>query len=227
LWICRFDLLLTLEKKMKKILVALGFAVVATSASATSVSSGWLTVNNSNTVAMSFSDGGWGGSSSLPQEGIYTSGNSGTLVANASGFFSATYLGQVASFPNQYASDTMQIGGSNMGVAVGTTLSQAVTAGSTIKFSFIDGGNGSVFANGASNTPVQGMLFLDASVWNALYGTAYDFLIGYNDSADVNADYDDYVVGVVNNVPVPAALPLMASALGMFGVARRKSKKAA
>ena len=68
------------------------------------------------------------------------------------------------------------------------------------------------------------MIFLDAAIWNNLYGTAYDFLIGYNDSADINNDYDDYVVGVVNNVPVPAALPLMASALGMFGLSRRKNK---
>jgi hypothetical protein len=213
---------------MKKLLVALGFAVVATSASA-NISSGWLTVTGNAPVAIvaSSGDGGWGGSFSLPQEGIYTSGNSGTLVANASGFFNATYLGQVASFPNQYANPSMQMGGSNMGVAVGTTLSHAVTAGSAVNFSFIDGGNGSTFANGATNTAVQGMIFLDAAVWNALYGTAYDFLIGYNDSADVNADYDDYVVGVVNNVPVPAALPLMASALGLFGVARRKSKKPA
>ena len=208
---------------MKKLLVALGFAVAATSASA-NISSGWLTVTGNAPVTMTFSDGGWGGSSSLPQEGIYTSGNSGTLRADASGFFNATYLGQVASFPNQFANSSMQIGGTNLGVAVGTTISQAVTAGSNVNFRFIDGGNGSTFANGATNTPVQGMLFLDAAVWNALYGTAYDFLIGYNDSADVNADYDDYVVGVVNNVPVPAALPLMASALGLFGVSRRKSK---
>lgn len=205
--------------------MALGFAVAATSASA-NISSGWLTVtgNAPVTIVASPGDGGWGGSFSLPQEGIYTSGNSGTLRADASGFFNATYLGQVASFPNQYANPTMQMGGTNLGVAVGTTLSHAVTAGSTIDFRFIDGGNGSTFANGATNTAVQGMIFLDAAIWNGLYGTAYDFLIGYNDSADVNADYDDYVVGVVNNVPVPAALPLMASALGLFGVSRRKSK---
>lgn len=208
---------------MKKLLVALGFAVAATSASA-NISSGWLTVTGNAPVTMTFSDGGWGGSSSLPQEGIYTSGNSGTLRADASGFFNATYLGQVASFPNQFANDSMQIGGTNLGVAVGTTISQAVTAGSNINFSFIDGDDGVAFANGATNTRVRGMLFLDAAIWNGLYGTAYDFLIGYNDSADVNADYDDYVVGVVNNVPVPAALPLMASALGLFGVSRRKSK---
>ena len=216
---------------MKKLLVALGFAVIATSANA-NISSGWLTVVGDApvTITPSPGDGGWGGSSSLTAEGIYTSGNSGTLRADASGFFNATYLGQVASFPNQI-DNGMVLGGTNLGVAVGTTVSQAVTAGSVINFSFIDGGPhyfpgdfSTVFKNGDANTRVQGMIFLDAAIWNNLYGTAYDFLIGYNDSADINADYDDYVVGVVNNVPVPAALPLMASALGMFGLSRRKSK---
>ena len=216
---------------MKKLLVALGFAVIATSANA-NISSGWLTVvgNAPVTITPSPSDGGWGGGPGLPNEGIYTSGVSGTLRADASGFFNATYLGQVASFPNQI-DNGMVLGGTNLGVEVGTTVSQAVTAGSVINFSFIDGGPhyfpgdfSTVFKNGDANTRVQGMIFLDAAIWNNLYGTAYDFLIGYNDSADINADYDDYVVGVVNNVPVPAALPLMASALGMFGLSRRKSK---
>ncbi len=220
---------------MKKLLVALGFAVIATSVTSANanISSGWLTVvgNAPVTIVPTPGDGGWGGSSSLPDEGIYTTGVSGTLRADASGFFNATYLGQVASFPNQYANPTMQMGGTNMGVAVGTTLSHAVTAGSIIDFSFIDGGPhyfpgdfSTVFKNGDATTALNGMIFLDAAIWNNLYGTAYDFLIGYNDSADINNDYDDYVVGVVNNVPVPAALPLMASALGMFGLSRRKNK---
>ena len=217
---------------MKKLLVALGFTFAAFGANANIVSGGLTVAGNSpvtivNSVADGTNDGLWGGDGSNLNAGIYTSGNSGTLIANAAGFFTATYLGQVAGFPNQYNSDTMTMGGTNLGVAVGTTLGQSVTAGSTVNFSFLDGGDGTTFANGAANTEFQGMIFLDAAIWNALHDTAYDFLIGYNDTATVNADYDDYVVGVVNHVPVPAALPLMASALGMFGVARRKSKKAA
>jgi hypothetical protein len=220
---------------MKKILVALGFVIAASSANANIVSGG-LTVVGSTTAAGNTlinnsttdgSDGLWGGDSSALNAGIYTSGNAGTLIANASGYFTATYLGQVAGFPNKI-NNGMVMNGVVEGTIPGTTVGQAVTAGSTIPFSFIDGGNTSVFANGQTNTAVQGMIFLDAAIWNALHpGSNYDFLIGYNDTAPVNADYDDYVVGVVNHVPVPAALPLMASALGMFGVARRKSKKAA
>ena len=217
---------------MKKLLVALGFTFAAFGANANIVSGGLTVTGNAavtivNSVADSTNDGLWGGDGSSLNAGIYTSGNSGTLIANQSGFFEATYLGQVAGFPNSYTSNSMIMNGTNNGGLVGSTLGHNVTAGSTVDFAFIDGGNGSIFANGTANTAVQGFIFLDAAVWNALHGSAYDFLIGYNDSAPVNADYDDYVVGVVNHVPVPAALPLMASALGMFGVARRKSKKAA
>lgn len=213
---------------MKKLLVALGFTFAAFGANANIVSGGLTVTGNAVvTIIPSVGDDGWGGNGSTLDTAIYTTGNSGTLVANAAGFFTATYLGQVAGFPNQYTGNGLSMGGTNLGVAVGTTIGQSVTANSTVNFSFLDGGDNSVFANGTANGQFQGMLFLDAAIWNKLHGTAYDFLIGYNDTADVNADYDDYVVGVVNHVPVPAALPLMASALGMFGLSRRKSKKAA
>ena len=216
---------------MKKLLVALGFALAATGANANIVSGG-LTVIGETPTAIVPSDAGWGGNGSTLDESLYTSGYAGTLTANTAGFFEATYLGQVASFPNQYASNGMSFYGNNVPLpnytSPGSSLGGiGVSAGETIAFNFIDGGDNSIFANGDINKEFQGFIFLDAAVWNAIHETAYDFLIGYNDSADVNSDYDDYVVGVVNHVPVPAALPLMASALGMFGVSRRKSKKAA
>ena len=219
---------------MKKLLVALGFALAATGASANIVSGG-LTVTGEAATAIvpTTGDDGWGGNASTLNTDIYHSGYAGTLTANTAGFFEAVYLGQVASFPNQYASNGMSFYGNNVPLEAGYTSpgtslgGMGVGAGETVAFNFIDGGDGSIFANGQANTDVQGFIFLDAAIWNGLHGTAYDFLIGYNDSAKVNADYDDYVVGVVNHVPVPAALPLMASALGMFGVSRRKSKKAA
>ena len=220
---------------MKKLLVALGFAFAATGASANIVSGGLTVIGETPTaIVPTVGDDGWGGNGTALNAGIYTSGNAGTLIANTAGFFEATYLGQVAAFPNQYSQNGMSFFGNNVPQTTigytntGTSLGgMNVSAGSKVAFSFIDGGDGSTFANGQANTAVQGFIFLDAAVWNGLHGTAYDFLIGYNDSAPVNADYDDYVVGVVNHVPVPAALPLMASALGMFGVSRRKSKKAA
>ena len=83
-----------------------------------------------------------------------------------------------------------------------------------------------VFSNGDTNQKRRGILyFLNTYGLTDGGGKPFDFLIGYNDTAP-DADYDDYVVGVtaVNAVRVPAALPLLASALGLFSVSRRKSK---
>ena len=48
----------------------------------------------------------------------------------------------------------------------------------------------------------------------------------YDDDDDIDGDYDDYVIGV-SAVPVPAALPLMASALGALFIARRRNNSKA
>ncbi len=103
-----------------------------------------------------------------------------------------------------------------------TALVSGLAAGDRIRFGFqTTAGILGTIVNGQANTSTIGILFLDATTYNADNGTSFDFLIGYNDPSTTNADYDDYVVGV-QAVPVPAALPLMASALGMFGVARRR-----
>lgn len=50
-------------------------------------------------------------------------------------------------------------------------------------------------------------------------------LVGVTGQAG-NQGNDQYIINTPSAVPVPAALPLMASALGMFGVARRRKAKA-
>jgi hypothetical protein len=210
---------------MKKILIALGFAVVATSASASGLSvvgpfSSINTIHNSLTDA---SDHLWGGDGSTLDAGLYAEGSvqqTGTLVSSGATSVYAQYLGKVAAYGNDY----MSFGNGTLGLTVGDSQTTSVGVGNAVDFKFIDGGNGSTFANGATNTQFQGYVFLDAAVWNAAHGSNFDFLIGYNDTANANADYDDYVVGVIGQVPVPAALPLMASALGAFGISRRKNK---
>ena len=61
------------------------------------------------------------------------------------------------------------------------------------------------------------------AVLSNVAGFADQFLLLLDDSFASHMDFDDHAVGV-SAVPVPAALPLLASALGAFGIARRRNK---
>ena len=218
---------------MKKLLVAVGFAFAATGANATVVS-GNLAVTGENTVNI-ISPNSWGPISTIPNGG-YTSGLSGTLISTVNGTFTATYLGQEATFANFFLGGGSELNGgrafrgiSNPIAGIGNTISTSVTAGNTVDFAFGQDNDGNnvpdqaVFSNGDTNQVRRGILyFLNTYNLTDGGGKAFDFLIGYNDTAG-DADYDDYVVGVTA-VQVPAALPLLASALGLFGISRRKGK---
>lgn len=220
---------------MRKILVAVGLTLVATSANAIVVS-GNLALTGENTVNI-ISPNSWGPINTIP-DGGYTSGLSGTLISNVTGTFTATYLGQVASFANYFVAGGNELNGGRpmRGQAVagiGNTISTGVTAGNAVDFAFGRDNNGDGIAdlpnvsNGDANQDRRGILYFlnDFNLTDAS-GTVFDFLIGFNDAAPDN-DYDDYVVGVTAGptaVPVPAALPLLASAFGLFGISRRKNK---
>jgi hypothetical protein len=211
---------------MKKLFVGVSLLLAATLANANIVSGGSELVTNGVAVNIVPSDGGWGPILSIP-EGGYMSGYAGTLNARHTGSFTATYLGQVASIGNFYMGNT-RMNGLRNGGHIGDTNSMQVAAGQ-VNFGFgQDGchsaGCAGIFHNGDVNGVKRGILFfLNTYGLTDASGHLFDFLVGYNDSAPVNNDYDDFVVGV-RSVPVPAALPLLASALGMFGLSRRKSK---
>ncbi len=204
---------------MKKILLALGFTLVAASAQAahlTTVGNLQLEANGAVVFSGDTHDViNVGGADAMG--GIF-----GQLSALQDTTFLVTFLGKEAANTNFWVSNGMPVAGSGTNVvAVGQTFSFQVMAG-VIDFGFTGNGGSSASNTNASNERIA-YIQNDGTYIDANTGNPFAFLIGFNDGGSRDGDYDDYVVGV-SAVPVPAALPLMASALGAFGIARRRNK---
>lgn len=153
--------------------------------------------------------------------GAHSTGVWGSLHANSSGKFSATYLGNESGYVDSFSlgsGDSLQE--SNK---VGDTISMKVDAG-LVNFSFSDNaGGGHTFVNGQSQEPVFGFAILNGQTNK--YG-AFDFLLGFNDSYRGDGDYDDFVVGVnlISAVPEPETYAMLLIGLGLICFTARRRK---
>lgn len=162
-----------------------------------------------------------------------------SIVGEGGGTFSATYLGSESGYDNRYyqrSSSGKQVMNEN---TLGSTVSAYIAEPGLIDFGFFSAGLGnSLFENGNNASSVLGFVVLkefvgrNQSVANAGYNNSttlglFDFLIGFNDKYTGDADYDDYAVGIKytpNAVPTPSALPLLATAIGLFGFAANRRR---
>ncbi len=205
---------------MKKVLIALGFTLAAVSAQAATITSGDLQLETGSAIGFT------GDSHDVINVGGIdaTGGVFGQLSALNNTTFAVTFLGFEATRTNFYVSNgTSVVGSANFDATIGQTFFFDVAAG-VIDFGF-EGPDVTALNTNINNQRIA-YITNDGSYIDANTGNPYSFLIGFNDGDTIDGDYDDYVVGVsaVSSVPVPAALPLMASALGAFGIARRRNK---
>ncbi|MES2501724.1 MAG: VPLPA-CTERM sorting domain-containing protein [Pseudomonadota bacterium] len=154
-------------------------------------------------------------------------GFTGTVNALYDGNLTAVYLGQSSTHINRFRFEVFN--SLNEWDAIGEEISTVVDAGA-LKFRFVDtDGVNESFINGLSRSFVIMDGFIPGDIDGIDYGP-FDYILGLNDSSANDYDFDDFVVGLrfqpVSSVPVPAALPLMASALGLFSLHRRRQVKA-
>ncbi len=215
---------------MKKTVLSALLLLGATSASATGLS----------VVGASALISPFGNYDGQPQTvtGSQTAGIYGNLFADVAGTITFTYLGQESGNKNRFRLDlgasTLSFtdnNGASGTTALGTTLSDTTVAPGIVDFRFVDTSPlffNQVVQNGSNPNGSNGLsfAFLGSVDKNGVfqydhistYGP-FDYILGFNDLGN-DDDYDDLVVGVnyvPNAVPVPAALPLFATALGLFG----------
>ena len=188
---------------MKKILIALGFTFAAMSSQAA------LTFTSTGqTIAIAPAGDG---TNNATGQTAGTTFDYGFLSAEAGDIITFTNLQSFveAGYTNLFINGTDVFSNKS---GNGDTFSFTSTGGQ-LSFLFKDA-NGVEFGNGDSSIGV---------VAGSAYGFVDQFVLLLDDSAVGFTDFDDHVVGV-SAVPVPAALPLLASALGAFGIARRRNK---
>lgn len=130
----------------------------------------------------------------------------GFLSASAGDTIRFTNLGGTeAGFTNLFINGVNVLSNKS---GIGNFFDYTATVDGALNFTF-QSQNGVLDNNGSANIAVIAGL------------QGFQFALLLDDGFLPHSDFDDHAIGV-SQVPVPAALPLMASALGMFGVARRR-----
>ena len=183
---------------MKKVLIALGFTFAAMSSQAALV----FNSGGSTTPTNEFND--------ILNEDAGAVYEFGTLSADAGDVITFTNLisDVEADFNNFFIND-MQVFSNKEGN--NNSFSYTVLKSGVLDFQFKSEG-GFIDSNGSQNI----------AVLSNVESFSDQFLLLLDDSFATHMDFDDHAIGV-SAVPVPAALPLMASALGAFGFARRRN----
>lgn len=211
---------------MKKIIPLLAFLPMVASANTIQL----------NPIGDNFAFSGYG--ISPDTTGARNIGQFGSLstVGSGSGTLTFTLLGQESGFLNNLSLTVNSAVQTLTEGLIGSSISAVIDGAGLINFSFFSSGpSGSFgqFDNGNTPASTLGFAVLKEFISNPsasdIAGAGYnnsttqgnfDFLLGFNDAAKGDADYDDLVVGVSfkpKAVPAPAALPLLLTTLGLFG----------
>lgn len=198
---------------MKKILLALGFTVIATSAQAITISNLKLNIYGTNIM--------FNGTNGVVNT---NTGMFGQLSATENTTLKFTFLGKEAGNTNYLTLNGLIVTGSGTDIVTTNNSFVSNVSAGVVDFGFT--GSGGLTASNTTN-PQKNIAFLNnvAHIGDTA-GNPYAYLVTFDDGGSTDGDFNDYVVGIneISAVPIPAALPLMASALGAFGIARRRNK---
>lgn len=148
-----------------------------------------------------------------------------TIFADNVGVFDVTFLGKETSDLTNFTVGNLTTTWINSTDAVLKTISVQVDPG-RLNFTFKDLTDGDSVSNGFVSSGVADFMVF-GTVLNGVFtpstaNGAYNYVLGFNDGATANADYDDLVVGInLNPVPEPETYELLCAGLGAFGFMSR------
>lgn len=207
---------------MKKLLIAAALLAASAAQAQLSYSGG------SFATFAHYNPAGTGDGSNVDTSAQSTGWLDPTLSTGAGGMLTATYLGEAAGHDNSFWVNAAQHF-TNSGSSVGSSVSMAVAAG-TLNWFFKDLSDGTMASNGGSGSPHGSFVILGTQPQRGgafvpyTKGGLYTYVLGFNDSAKVDADYDDHVVGLtLAPVPEPGTYAMMLAGLAAMGlIARRR-----